>query len=221
MTINLESFRYPFETEIANESEGAKIAHRNTFQGILDLNQAVASLKSQLTSATTKGTITGATTGTSTGTSSGSQTVITNTATTTIGYVNNQTGVTSYTTQQSDYAKFIIFDDASAIAVTLSVASSAPAITVPWYATFLNFGAGVATLTPISGTISYQGNLAATSMPIAKRENPRLCRGGSRTLRIPGVCSPSNWMCCGSADSSMKFLLLFLLLLRTVAKRPL
>jgi len=165
MTINLESFRYPFETEIANESDGAKTAHRNAYQGILDLNQAVASLKSQIGSSTTT-TSSGTSTSTSTGNSSSSQTVITNTATTTIGYVNDQTGVTAYTTQQSDYAKYIILDDASAIAVTLSVASSAPAITLPWYTNFLNFGIGAATLTPITGTISYQGNLAAATMPV-------------------------------------------------------
>ena len=165
MAVNLESFRYPFETEIANESEGAKIAHRNAFQGILDLNQAVASLKTQLTSATTTSTTSSST---STSTTSATETVVTNTATTTIGYVNDQSGVTAYSTQQSDYAKFIILDDASAIAVTLSVASSSPAITTPWYAVFLNFGAGIATLTPISGTISYQGNLAVASMPIAQ-----------------------------------------------------
>jgi hypothetical protein len=163
MTVNLESFRYPFETEIANESDGAKAAHRNAYQGILDLNQAVASLKSQLTSAITTTTST-----TSTSTSTGTQTVVTNTATTTIGYINDQTGVTAYTTQQSDYAKFIILDDASPIAITLSVASSSPAITLPWYAVFLNFGAGTATLTPISGTISYRQNLGAASMPIAQ-----------------------------------------------------
>jgi hypothetical protein len=164
MTVNLESFRYPFETEIANESDGAKAAHRNAYQGILDLNQAVASLKSQLTSATTTTT----TSSTSTSTSTGTQTVVTNTATTTIGYVNDQTGVTAYTTLQSDYAKFIILDDASPIAITLSVASSSPAITLPWYVSFLNFGAGTATLTPIDGTISYRENLAAASMPVAQ-----------------------------------------------------
>lgn len=163
MTINLESFRYPFESEIANESEGAKSAHRNAYQGILDLNQAVASLKSQITSTTT-----GTTSSTSTTTSSASQTVVSNTATTTIGYVNNQTGVTAYTTQQSDYAKYIILDDASAIAVTLSSAGTAPAITLPWYANFLNFGAGTVTLTPSSGTITYPNNLAAASMPVAQ-----------------------------------------------------
>jgi hypothetical protein len=173
MTINLESFRYPFETEIANESDGAKAAHRNAYQGILDLNQAIASLKSQLTSVTSSSTTSSSTsssssTSTSSSSSTGTQTVVTNTGTTTIGYVNNQTGVTAYTTQQSDYAKFIILDDASPIAVTLSVASSSPAITTPWFATFLNFGAGTATLTPISGTISYQGNLAAASMPVAQ-----------------------------------------------------
>lgn len=164
MTINLESFRYPFETEISNESEGAKVAHRNTFQGILDLNQAVAALKSQISPTTTTATTT--TTGTTTSTSSASQTVVSNTATTTIGYVNDQTGVTAYTTQQSDYAKFIILDAATAIAVTLNTAGTAPAIMLPWYATFLNYGAGTATLTPSAGTISYAGNLGAASMPI-------------------------------------------------------
>lgn len=163
MAINLESFRYPFESEIANESEGAKIAHRNAYQGILDLNQAIASLKSQQTSTTN--TTTTATT-TTASTSSGSETVVSNTSTTTIGYVNDQTGVTSYTTVQSDYGKYIILDDASAIAVTLSVSSSSPAITVPWFTSILNYGAGTATLTPINGTISYDNNLSAASMPV-------------------------------------------------------
>ncbi len=54
-----------------------------------------------------------------------------------------------------------------------------------------------------------------------QREFPRLCRGGSRTLRIPGVCFLSKCLCYGSEDSSSRLLLLFLLLLRTVAKRPL
>lgn len=179
MTVNLESFRYPFETEIANESDGAKAAHRNAYQGILDLNQAVASLKSQLTSATTTTSSSSSSTSTSSSSSTGTQTVVTNTATTTIGYVNDQTGVTAYTTLQSDYAKFIILDDASPIAVTLSVASSAPAITTPWYAIFLNFGAGTTTLTPISGTISYQGNLAAASMPVAQGSAATVVYDGS------------------------------------------
>lgn len=163
MAINLESFRYPFESEIANESEGAKTAHRNAYQGILDLNQAVAALKSQQTSSTTTTT---ATTTSTASTSSGSETVVSNTSTITIGYVNDQSGVTAYTTVQSDYGKYIILDDASAIAVTLSVSSSSPAITVPWFTSILNYGAGTATLTPITGTISYDNNLSAASMPV-------------------------------------------------------
>ncbi len=58
-------------------------------------------------------------------------------------------------------------------------------------------------------------------IPLIQREFPRLCRGGSRTLRIPGVCFLSKCLCYGSEDSSSRLLLLFLLLLRTVAKRPL
>lgn len=157
MTVNLESFRYPFETEIAHESEGAKIAHRAAFQGILDLNQAIAALKSQQTAAATTSPATENIT-------TPAQTIIL--ASSVIGTVNNQSGVTSYTTQQSDYGAFVLLEDASAIAVTLAGSGSAPGITLPWYANFLNFGAGTATFTPASGTISYPGNLGAASMPL-------------------------------------------------------
>src|SRR5450755_5044260 len=30
----------------------------------------------------------------------------------------------------------------------------------------------------------------------SKREIPRLCRGGSRSLTVTGMCSPSVWLCC-------------------------
>jgi hypothetical protein len=70
-------------------------------------------------------------------------------------------------------------------------------------------------------SLKHREKLLRSFIAYYKRENPRLCRGGSRTLRIPGVCPPSNCLCCGNEDSSTRFLLLFLLLLWTVAKRPL
>jgi hypothetical protein len=82
----------------------------------------------------------------------------------TIGFVNDQTGNTSYTTFPSDYGSCIVLNDASPIAVTLTAETT---IQLPWYATFLNLGTGTATLTPASGNISYPGNLAAASMPVA------------------------------------------------------
>lgn len=64
------------------------------------------------------------------------------------GVVNNQTGTTAYTVQQSDNAGLIVFDDASAIAISL------PLVTIPFYTTISNQGSSTATLTPVSGTIN-------------------------------------------------------------------
>jgi hypothetical protein len=83
-------------------------------------------------------------------TSTSSETIITQ-ASTIIGFVNNQTGATSYATQQSDYGMLIVLNDASPIAVTLT---AAPVITLPWYATFLNLGTGIVTFTPASGSLN-------------------------------------------------------------------
>ena len=60
-----------------------------------------------------------------------------------------------------------MLDDASPVAVTLAVLASMPGIQLPWWAVFLNLGAGTVTLTPATGTISYAGNIGAGSMPIA------------------------------------------------------
>jgi hypothetical protein len=79
-----------------------------------------------------------------------------------VGAVNDQAGVTAYTTMPSDNGALIIFDDASPIAVTLGISAS-----VPWFCVLVNMGAGLATLTPASGTISYVGNPAAASMPLS------------------------------------------------------
>lgn len=130
---------------------------------INDLQQAIPALKSQIDALKT---------GTSSGTSSSTtEQVSTETVVqvvNSIGFVNDQAGVTTYQTQQSDSGSLIVLDDASAIAVTLATVSSVPAIQLPWSAAFLNLGAGTATLTPATGTISYAGHLAAGSMPIAQ-----------------------------------------------------
>lgn len=66
-----------------------------------------------------------------------------------IGFVNDQAGHTSYTTQPGDNGALIILNDASPIAVTLGVASG-----TPWFCWMTNLGAGTATLTPVSGTVN-------------------------------------------------------------------
>ena len=74
--------------------------------------------------------------------------------------VNNQSGVTSYATIAGDDGALIVLSDASAIAVSLTTQSP------PWGTFIANQGAGTATLTPASGTISYAGNPGAVSMPL-------------------------------------------------------
>ena len=72
---------------------------------------------------------------------------------TVIGTVNNQTGATSYTTLQSDYGAFILFNDASPIAVSLSGLSTSPAVALPWFTSMINSGTGTVTITPLTGLI--------------------------------------------------------------------
>lgn len=148
------------------EVEQALRDHDNNF---LSLKQSIASINSQLatttstSTSTTSGTASTSNSSTTTGGST-STTTITNIASTILGFVNDQTGQTAYSTLQADYGKCIVLDDASAVAVTLSTSG----LTTPWYADFLNLGAGTATLTPGSGVISYAGHIGAASMPITQ-----------------------------------------------------
>jgi hypothetical protein len=69
-----------------------------------------------------------------------------------LGGVNDQTGVTAYTTTQGDDGVLLVLNDASPVAVTLD-----SAVAPPYYLTISNFGAGLATLTPTAGTINGVG----------------------------------------------------------------
>jgi len=111
-----------------------------------DHDAAIVLLKSQLDKVATASAAS-----TTTYLAVASETVTGGTGTQTIGLVNNQTGATSYATQQSDYGALIVLNDASPIAVTLT---AAPVITLPWYATFLNLGTGMVTFTPASGSLN-------------------------------------------------------------------
>src|SRR5271154_5199281 len=146
-TLNPPTFRYPFEAEIASLPQGVQNAHRASFQGIQDLQQAVTALNTKVGTGTTS-TSTGSTTEV---VNSFSQTVIA--ASTVIGTVNNQTGETTYTTLQSDYGAFILFNDASPIAVSLSGLSTSPAVALPWFTSMINSGTGTVTITPLTGLI--------------------------------------------------------------------
>lgn len=157
MSSNPTSFRLPPNLEGKAEPEIVEAIGYHD-DAITDLQQAIPSLKGQIDALKTTTTGTAATTQNIT---TAAENIVIQPET--IGTVNNQTGNTAYATQQSDYGAFILLNDASAIAVTLTTDTS---IQVPWFATVINYGAGTATLTPASGTISYPGNLSAASLPI-------------------------------------------------------
>ena len=66
--------------------------------------------------------------------------------------INAQTG-TSYTVLNSDNGKKVTFSNGSAVAVTLPQAGSNGNFRAGWEATFVNQGAGLATITPATSTI--------------------------------------------------------------------
>jgi len=143
MSTNPLNLRYPFE--LRNQPPEVVQAHRYAFQGILDLNQAIKSLKSQLDAKTTSSTTTvsgGSSSTTINGSSFPGQ-----------GGVNDQTGNTTYTTVTNDNGILLILNDASPIAVALS------SISPPYYLIISNLGTGTATLTPASGLINGAASL--------------------------------------------------------------
>lgn len=116
--------------------EGRQSAHRYLASGIVDLNQAIAALNQRAVSTTNTTTII------QSGGSGGGG------GTAPIGIVNDQRGVTSYTTQQSDYGAKIIVGDSSAIAITLDAG-----VTTPWFAIIDNDSSSIASLTPSGATL--------------------------------------------------------------------
>lgn len=123
---------------------------RDTDKSITDLNQAIVSLKGQVSAmstpaaSTTTTVIENISSETTAGTVSG-------------GVVNNQSGVTAYATQQSDNAGLVILDDASPIAATLT-----STVTIPYYTTITNAGVSTVTITPSSGLVN---GLASIDIP--------------------------------------------------------
>lgn len=127
--INVHLPQFDLETP-----DGRQAGHRYLASGIVDLNQAIAALnlrtKSQAPSITQTIIQTGGGGGGGGGISG-------------LGGVNDQIGVTSYTTQQSDNGAKIIVGDASPITITLS-----SAVTTPWFTIIDNDSSSIASLTP-------------------------------------------------------------------------
>jgi hypothetical protein len=142
MTVNPISFRLP-TFDLSNE-EGRQAAHRYTASGIVDLNQAIASLKSQITKLSPVSSFTQPST-----TGSGGSAPSTPFPFPGLGSVRDETGSASYTPIAADNGILIVFNDASPVAVTLN-----SAIASPYFLFVTNFGAGLVTFTPSSGTIN-------------------------------------------------------------------
>lgn len=142
------SFRRPLGISPEDAKESVISALRQHDNNIVDLNQAIVSLKDQIT-----------------GKNGTTQTITTSTGTTTIintpsafpglGAVNNQVGALSYTTAQTDSGSLILLGATTAIAVTLN-----SGLTTPFFTTFSNSGTSTAILTPTTGTVNGGASLA-------------------------------------------------------------
>ena len=143
------SFRLPISIPEGVVHSTVKEAIEDHDQAITDLQQAIPALKTQINALGTP------TASTSTGTSTTTAVSTQNVTNVTVGGgpVNNQTGVTAYTTAQTDNGALVIFNDASPVAVTLN-----NSVTLPWYFFALNQGAGLVTLTPQQGLIDGAAN---------------------------------------------------------------
>jgi hypothetical protein len=149
MSTNAASFRMAFETQIAKLPPDVQRVHRTTLNAITDIYESLPILKQQIDAKANASTASASSTS---NTTTGSQTVIVSGST--IGLVNNQVGVTSYSTLPSDNGAFILLGDSSPIAVTLNGLGSGEGIVLPFFCWILNFGTATATLTPDSGDIN-------------------------------------------------------------------
>jgi len=150
--VNPISLRYPFE--LRDQPPEVVQAHRYAFQGLVDVNQAISSLKSQLDAVSKTQTGASATAGVTTNTTS---TITIEDILAGLGTVNDQTGNTSYTTQTGDAGALLVLNDASPVAVSLN-----SVVTTPFALFITNAGAGLVTLTPTSGLINGGASIALT-----------------------------------------------------------
>lgn len=162
-------FRHSFNIESKNEPELAE-AVRSHDNSIVDLNQAIRSIASQvssLKSSTASSLTASSSTPSSSSVTAAQATTIANTQAaaaiaSTLGPVNNQTG-TAYTIQSSDAYGYVSSNNAAAVTFTLN-----PNVAPQFFTAFENLGAGTLTLQPGTGvggtgTINGAANLALTT----------------------------------------------------------
>jgi len=134
------TFRYPFS--LHGIDPNAAQAHIFTFNAIQDLQQAIQSLKSQLT--TTQKNVAGTTNVTNVAGGSSVSFPFPN-----LGTVNDQQGNVIYLTQQSDNGALIVLGDSSPVALNLN-----SGVNQPYFAWVTNLDSSPVTITPTTGFIN-------------------------------------------------------------------
>lgn len=153
MSSNPPSFRLPF-TLSPDVHPDVVAGLRYTFNKALDLDQAILALHGQV-GALQKAQAAAGTTIINTVTTGGGPGGGT---TPSVGGVNDQTGQTAYTLQQTDFGGIVVLNAASP---TLTLNSM---ITSPFYCVVENFGSTAATIVPDSGTVTVNA-VASVSLP--------------------------------------------------------
>lgn len=138
--LNPISFRFPFDIQ-GKAHDDVVSAIRYCFSGLVDINQAIPQLKQQIDAKMTTSQAASPGSSSHSGGGGGGGSTISG-----LGAVNDQLGVTSYQTQQSDNGAKIIVGDSSAVAVTLD-----NTVTIPWFTIIDNDSSSVASLSPAAG----------------------------------------------------------------------
>lgn len=153
------SFRRPNNIPVGAAHDTVRSAIQSHDNSITDLNQAIVVQAKQISA------LSSSSTSSSSGTSTTNQVSTENVTTNNIfsgGTVNDQSGETLYRTVQEDNGALLILNDASPVAIQLN-----QQVTLPYWIFIVNQGSSLVTVTPTAGTISYAGNPAAVSLPIA------------------------------------------------------
>ena len=164
MSTNIPSFRTALGGLLADQPRNVQRAHNTVWNAITDIYQAIPQLKSQIdalksssSSSSSSGSSSSSSSSSTTGvTPAQAASIATQTIQTTLNNVNPQTG-TSYTVQNTDYQGVVTLNNASPVAVTLG--GDGTGVNEQFGTYIENIGAGLATLTPASGTINGAANI--------------------------------------------------------------
>lgn len=181
MALNPPNVRYPF-TLPPNMDPEVRKAIEWTFNGLTVHEQAFAAIKSQIdTAVTTVQNVT--TSGGGPGPTPPPPSI------TSLGVVNDQLGVTAYTTQQGDNGAKIIVGDASPIVITLN-----SGVNIPWFCVIDNDSSSYASLSPSSGSIFGENSIPPGGFGLVFFDGTNFWSGATRiaTDSSLGYVQPDN-----------------------------